>query len=623
MGQLGPRPAQLFPYTYKGFHLVRSRGRVYAIPGHLDPDEVEELGRLTTHPAILSEATAGELEALIDRGGGPERPEPAGTWSGYDLVRYRGSYYGVPRAAGPVDLDLDDERREAGVIGGASREEVQERIRTAVDKVPVEFTGWLPIYGASGNCGRHPQFQHTAEPPPGYHFTHSARAPRPSPWRKAVARFSRQLHTLLYQVWLLTRPLFGAFLGGPGCSLGGRLRVLAALARLYAALRRGGGRLIPVLRFLRSRHYRSQVLLADYRGLVFLTSIPHTYGQNPWVIEIEDPMTLFLPFLLNGKTSALNLADSPYFPLVKTLLEAEACKGILTHVKSTAEMLPTLFRSEAIRRKVFHVPLGVKLPARWQRHEADEPIDLLFINSWHQMPENFYLRGGLDVLEAFANLRERYPQLRLTLRTTLPPLDPHYHRILESGWVRVIDRFLPAAEMDALLADSHIFLLPAARIHVVSLLQAMAHGLAVVASDGWGIEEYLTHERNGLIVKGRYGKVSWVDERAGMLREDYGPMLTADAEVVQGLVGAASRLVEDRALRQRLGRTARRDVETTYNLERWNRGLRDVFDRALGSPPAHEAARAEPAPSWAAPATPRSADRISSVKTPPRRTSSS
>jgi glycosyltransferase involved in cell wall biosynthesis len=238
------------------------------------------------------------------------------------------------------------------------------------------------------------------------------------------------------------------------------------------------------------------------------------------------------------------------------------------------------------------------------------------------MPENFYLRGGLDVLEAFATLRERYPQLRLTLRTTLPPLDPHYHRILESGWVRVIDRFLPAAEMEALLANSHIFLLPAARIHVVSLLQAMAHGLAVVASDGWAIEEYLTHERNGLVVKGRYGKVSWVDERAGMLREDYGPMLTADADVVQGLVEAVSRLVEDRALRQRLGRTARRDVETTYNRERWNRGLRDVFDRALA--PAHEAARAEPAPSLAAsPVRPCSADRTSSVKTPPRCTSSS
>ena len=46
--------------------------------------------------------------------------------------------------------------------------------------------------------------------------------------------------------------------------------------------------------------------------------------------------------------------------------------------------------------------------------------------------------------EAFAILRERYPQLRLTLRTALPALDEHYHRIIEQGWVRVVNRFLAA-----------------------------------------------------------------------------------------------------------------------------------------------------------------------------------
>jgi glycosyltransferase involved in cell wall biosynthesis len=199
------------------------------------------------------------------------------------------------------------------------------------------------------------------------------------------------------------------------------------------------------------------------------------------------------------------------------------------------------------------------------------------------VPANFYLRGGLDVLEAFATLRVRYPHLRLTLRTSLPPLDDHYHRILESGWVRVIDRFMTGEEMDQLMAGSHVFLLPAARVHILSLLQAMSFGLTVVASDGWGIEEYVHHEHNGLIVKGRYGKTSWADYEAGMLREDYDFMDTSDATVVEGLVEAVSRLVEDADLRRRLGRTARQDVQTTYTLEGWNRGLQEVFDQILGS----------------------------------------
>jgi glycosyltransferase involved in cell wall biosynthesis len=148
--------------------------------------------------------------------------------------------------------------------------------------------------------------------------------------------------------------------------------------------------------------------------------------------------------------------------------------------------------------------------------------------------------------------------------------------------VRVINRMVTAEEMADLHVQSHIYLLPAARVHIVSLLQAMSYGLAVVASDGWGFEEYVEHQRNALVVKGRYGKVTWADEQVGMLREEYDGMYTSDPDVVAGIVESVSRLVEDRELRARLGRTARADVETKYNLAQWNEALKTAFDRALG-----------------------------------------
>ena len=239
--------------------------------------------------------------------------------------------------------------------------------------------------------------------------------------------------------------------------------MLGAFVRLLVMLLRRGCRPGAVVNFLQTRHLQSQLLLGK-QELVFLTSMPYTFGQNPWVIEIEDPTTLFYPHVQNGHTCGMSLAESPYFPIVKALLEADHCKAILTHMRSTAELVPVLFQSEAIRRKVIYAPLGVRLPDRWQRHEpqaADEPIHLLFINSWCQVPENFYVRGGLDVLEAFAILHKRYPQLRLTMRTALPTFSEHYLRILEGGWVRVINRFMSDEEMAALHAESHVFLLPA------------------------------------------------------------------------------------------------------------------------------------------------------------------
>ncbi|GIW79770.1 MAG: hypothetical protein KatS3mg105_1577 [Gemmatales bacterium] len=89
------------------------------------------------------------------------------------------------------------------------------------------------------------------------------------------------------------------------------------------------------------------------------------------------------------------------------MLEAESCRGIITHMKSTADMVGRLFDSDIIRQKISYAPLGVGVPKHYQTHQQEDgPIDLLFINSWCQVPENFFLRGGLDVLEAFAILRQ-------------------------------------------------------------------------------------------------------------------------------------------------------------------------------------------------------------------------
>jgi glycosyltransferase involved in cell wall biosynthesis len=586
---LGPRLRVPFPASYRGWGLVRTHGRVFALPAPIDPLEALRTGRLFTHPDALSAATLDEVRSLIDGQTAPAGMSTVvGRVPGCDLVRYRGAVHAVPHAAGPVDLASADDRRRAGVVSGDSREAVEAALVARGGATPVEFGGWLPVYHRSGDCGRHPQFDHAGEPPAGYRFVCSAPPPEAPPREPSLgAKAVRAVGRIPAMFASMIRSAFYVFRGAPHISLWQRLCVLAALARLALTLLSRSPHPGAVARFVHSRHLLSQLLLAPHRGLVFLTSMPYTFGQNPWLIEIEDPTTLFYPLIQNGMTCDLGIRRSPYLPMVKALLESDACKGIVTHIRSTADLVPTLFQSDVIRRKVFYQPLGVPLPRRWQRHggrDGDE-IHLLFINSWCQVPENFFVRGGLDILEAFAVLRERYPQLRLTLRTALPALDAHYHRIIESGGVRLIQRFVTAEEMAALHAESHIFLLPAARIHIVSLLQAMSYGLAVVGSDGWGMEEYLHHEHNGLVVKGRHGKVSWADEEAGLLREDYEPMYTPDPDVTAGLVEAVSRLVEDRELRARLGRNARADVATKYTPEKWNEGLKAVFDRAAGKTP--------------------------------------
>jgi glycosyltransferase involved in cell wall biosynthesis len=440
----------------------------------------------------------------------------------------------------------------------------------------IEFAGWLPIFREFGNCGRHPQFAHTAIPPAGYQFVRSGPAADPDwPCEDQGASKRRGFLALLQALGTL---LGNGIRHGPLRSAA----LLVTVFRLLLSLRRRGVSWRAALRFVHSRHFSSQILLPRRPSLLFLTSVPYTYGQNPWLIEIEDSTSLFYPFLRNGQTCNRDLRTSPYFLAIKHLLEGASCRAILTHMRSTAATLPRLFDSPALAAKTHHVPLGVPLPVRWQRHEEDEHLDLLFTCSWHQDPESLYLRGGLEVLDAFDIVHARYPQVRLTLRCALPrSLDAHYREIIDRCWVRVISWYLQPQEIDALFCKSHVFLLPAARVHIVSVLKAMSFGQVVVASDGWGFDEYLRHEVNGLIVPGRHGKASWMEEQTGTLRENYEIMRSSDPEIVQGLVEALSELVEDRQKCRRLGQAARQEVVRRFTLEHWNQGLKQVLDQAI------------------------------------------
>jgi glycosyltransferase involved in cell wall biosynthesis len=573
-----------FHGTYKNFKIVEHPGRFFAIPGNLPEFDARDRRRLNRHPAVLTARTQKDLESLIDKSDLTTfRPEPLGKFENFELFRFSGRIYAIPENLPTLDLSWPEDREREGVLSAETLEAIRDRIRAYRAAVPVEFAGWLPIFKKFGDCGTHPQFAHVNNPPAGYRFVQSvpsAKNPRPQGgyrwfnpliWVavlfRSLAALLRPLHAVLINCWLF---------GPVRCFL-----VLCTFLRLYWQFIQLGAGIRQAFQFLRSRHFRSQLLLPSNSELVFLTSVPYTYGQKPWIIEIEDTTSLFFPFIENGTTYVGDLRQSPYFPMVKALLESESCRGIVTHIRSTARSLPVLFGSEKIARKTSYVPLGVRLPENWQKQEPGDHVDLLFTNSWHQNPNGFFLRGGLDVLEAFAILKERYPQVRLTMRSSIPGwLDERYYKIIERGWVRVFSHFLPADELDDLQCRSHVYLLPAARVHIVSLLQAMSYGQAVVTSDGWGIQEYVTHGRNGLIVPGRHGKVSWMDEKTGILRENYKLMEEPDPQVVEGLVEAVSRLIEDEALRQTLGQNARADVENVYNLEQWNRGLQMAFDRS-------------------------------------------
>jgi glycosyltransferase involved in cell wall biosynthesis len=544
-----------------GFALVRwGDTSWFAVPGSTLEIDLVDLAR-GDHPQVL---TADSLPALRRKvlAACAEDPRPNDPDRANHLLFVRNGDLVTAVPPGTLGVDLRDRRDDPvrGVRRGADRYRILEAIARDAAHTVVEYSGWLRCFQTFGNCGKHPQFAHMTLPPRGYEFRATDQSfleqAGGKRWRRRVLQVRRGL------------------------------QVGTAAAKLFATCVRRGLPVRETLRFLRQRDFASQMRLPTDAPLTFVPSIPYTYGHRPWVIEIEDATTLFFPEVHNGGTYDVRIRETAMFGPLKALLEDDSCRAIVSHIRDTAANLPRLFGSEAIAAKTHHVTMGVHLPEEFQRHEdrADrDEIRLLFTNSWHQSSTGFYLRGGLEALEAFAILARQHPRLRLVIRSALPEdLPSRFRRIVQQDNVEVHDHFLPGPRLDALRASCHLYLLPSARIHIVSLLQAMSHGLVPVVSDGWGMTEYVDEGRNGLVVPGRYGTVSWSDPQAGMLREDYRAMFSCDAGVAQGVVESVGRVLEDDGLRRALGRTARRDVETRFSLAQWNRGLQTVLDRAVG-----------------------------------------
>ena len=116
----------------------------------------------------------------------------------------------------------------------------------------VFYAGFLKPFK---HVGHHPQFNHIHNPPAGYEFVTGGRVGIDMP-----------------------------------------AKVLRSMTDLFFRARKNGAKRRDVARFIRSRSIMAQFSFPSGVCMAFLPSIPFTLGQVPWVIEIEDTTTLYVPF---------------------------------------------------------------------------------------------------------------------------------------------------------------------------------------------------------------------------------------------------------------------------------------------------------------------------------------
>ena len=235
-----------------------------------------------------------------------------------------------------------------------------------------------------------------------------------------------------------------------------------------------------------------------------------------------------------------------------------ALEGATAVVALTPGWADELRRWGAIRRLVV-VPNSPDLPASANGHRRPESQPyVLYLGHLYRV------KGLFELLDAFAALRSRRPELRLVLAgESLRPDDVPSEALLAYASERGLDPScvdLPGwvdgeAKAD-LLASSACVVLPSHREGLpLVLLEAMAAGRPVVATSVGGVPEAVRDGIEGLLVQPR----------------DPG-----------GLAAAIERVLDDPSLADSLGRAGRRRVLEEYSAAAVARRIGDLYEEVLG-----------------------------------------
>jgi glycosyltransferase involved in cell wall biosynthesis len=300
---------------------------------------------------------------------------------------------------------------------------------------------------------------------------------------------------------------------------------------VYLATHRGGGPLAKLGALLLALAKFGALLLGGQVAVVHIhVASRASFWRKSLFFWLARPFRVRTILHLHGGEFSV-FYHSECGPVRRALVRAvfERATRIVVLSAAWKDFLATITRNPNI--EAIHNPVIVPGQPAWEQRR---PGQVVFLG---KLGPN---KGSYDLLEAASMLLARRRQLELMLggdgevqqtRARVSELGIGEH-VKVLGWVGPEQR-------NALLASASVFVLPSYHEGLpMSILEAMAAGLPVLATPVGGIPELLTDGVEGYLVQ------------------------PGD---VEGLGRCMQSLLDDQALAQRMGAAGRRKIETTFS----------------------------------------------------------
>lgn len=306
------------------------------------------------------------------------------------------------------------------------------------------------------------------------------------------------------------------------------------------------------------------------QGTSLTYSLYHlVFRREPWVIELENICNL------SGGNAGFLKRHRRFF---EATLASPWCKKIIAWSDTTVRSLFLNLDCSRFAHKIEKVPLTTSKKSVVKDYNKDK-VKLLFVNSANILG-NFKLKGGQEVLEAFARLRRQYDNIELVIRSDMPNGLRDKYRGLPD--VRFIEERLPFELLEREYATADIFLAPGYMMAVWAILEAMSYELPVVATDIACAGEFVEQGQTGFILQNSRRVPCYEDNLflppQARLRAR---IQTADPDVVAELVTKTSILIENPELRRQMAAAGRHEIEQgRLSIESRSEKLKRILDEA-------------------------------------------
>lgn len=291
--------------------------------------------------------------------------------------------------------------------------------------------------------------------------------------------------------------------------------------------------------------------------------------NKPWIVDLESG-GIFTSFNYESLNNVI------VKKLIHSSLNSKKCKKILPQSEAAKQDLLKAIDCTDFKDKIEVLYLAMRPCKKKRPVRKDNKVKITFIGKL------CYGKGGHDVLKAYEILTKKYDNLELKFKSDVP----EKYKSLQLPGLKFIGGHLSREELfDEMYLNSDIFVLPTHTDNYgVVFLEAMSAGLPLVGTKSFTVPELIEDGKNGFLVDTPYTWENYLKSpKKGFKQKDFMQDIEKDhPEIVKQLVDKLSILIENKALREKMGRYSRELIENgKFSIKKRNEQLKRIYQEVL------------------------------------------